>query len=83
MRFGMIQESFDKLLEEGDYTREKKAVNKNIGVVAGIYWCVVVAAYLGISLITNQWHITWVLFVVAGILFAACLGVIRLVNHQG
>lgn len=82
VRYGIIQGSFDKILEEGDYTRDKKAVNKKAGTVAGIYWCFITAAYLGASFLTNQWQITWVLLVIAGILFAACMGIMRLVNSR-
>lgn len=68
------------LLEEGDYTRDKKKVNKNMGVVAGIYWCFIVAAYLIASFTTNSWGTTWILFVIAGILFAAWKGIMRLIQ---
>ena len=78
VKYGIIQGSFDKILEEGDYTRSKKAISKNLGAVAGIYWCFIVAAYLGASFITNKWNITWIIFAIAGILFAACMGVMRL-----
>lgn len=82
VKYGIIQGSFDKLLEEGDYTRDKKAISKNMNTVAGIYWCFIVAAYLVASFITNQWGITWIIFAVAGILFAAGQGIILLIIHS-
>lgn len=82
VRFGTIQGSFDKLLEEGDYTREKKSANKKVGAFAGIYWCIIAAIYVGVSFTTNAWDITWLIFAVAGILFAACLGIIQVLSKK-
>lgn len=78
MRFGLVQGSYDKLLEEGDYTREKKRFNKATGYFSVIYWCVAVAIYVAVSFRTNAWHSTWIIFAVAGILFAAFEGIIHL-----
>ena len=40
--------SFQKLLEEGDYTREKKAAEKRNETVNTVYWCVVTAIHLAL-----------------------------------
>ena len=60
------QGGFDKLLEEGDYTR----LDKKLGKYDGIYWAVVVAGYLAWSFITNRWDMTWIVWPIAGVLFA-------------
>ena len=65
---GVIWESYNKLLQEGDYTPDAKRVNKNIG---SVYWPVVVAVYLGYSFITNDWARSWIIWPVTGILWAA------------
>lgn len=65
---GVIWESFQKLLQEGDYTPDAKRVSKSIG---SIYWPVVLAVYLGYSLITGGWTHSWIIWPVAGILWAA------------
>lgn len=65
---GVIWESFNKLLQEGDYTPDAKRVNKNIG---SIYWPIVTAVYLGYSFITGGWTHSWIIWPVAGILWAA------------
>lgn len=82
IRFGAIQGSYDKLLEEGDYTRAKKNFNQSIGLFSWIYWCLIAAIYVGISFTTESWGISWVIFPVAGILYAACLGILHLVNQK-
>lgn len=60
--------AYNKLLQEGDYTKERKAVNPLIGSIMGIYWLIATAVYLTWSFISKDWHITWIVWVVAGIL---------------
>ena len=79
---GMIQGSYDKLLQEGDYTCEKKEQNKRTAFFPGIYWCIATAIYLGISLYTNQWDKTWIVWPVAGVLFAAVMGILNVLINQ-
>ena len=61
------QGGYDRLLEEGDYTR----LNKKAGKYDGIYWAVAAAVYLGWSFVTMRWEFTWIVWPVAGVLFAA------------
>ena len=62
----VIWESMDKLLEEGDYTRQNKRLSK----YDGIYWMIVTAIYLAWSFLTMRWDRTWIIWPVAGVLFA-------------
>ncbi len=62
---------FQKLLEEGDYSRQNKLDNKLADTFTGIYWCVITAIYLGISFTQNNWGISWVIWPVAGVAFIA------------
>lgn len=77
VRFGMIYESYEKLLQIGDYTEEKKELNKKTASFPGIYWCTVTAIFLGISFWKNNWDISWIIWPVAGVLFAALYGIVR------
>ena len=61
------QGGFDKLLEEGDYSR----LNKKAGKYDGIYWAMATAIYLGWSFVTFSWDITWIVWPIAGVLFVA------------
>ena len=63
--------SYKILLQDGDYTPEKKAVSNKIGPIAGVYWMVIVAANLAVSFITGSWKMTWIIWPVAGVLYAA------------
>lgn len=68
---GRISGSYEKLLQENDYTIEHKRAGKVIGKIGGIYWTVVLAGYLGWSFYTNRWDFTWMVWPVAAILFGA------------
>ncbi len=68
------QGGLDRLLEEGDYTR----LNKKVGRYDGIYWAIATAIYLAWSFITNRWDFTWILWPVAGVLFAAYREILKL-----
>lgn len=68
---GMINGSFNKLLQSGDYTKEKKETSNRLSVFSSAYWCIITAIYLGISFYTNSWDTTWIIWPVAGVLFAA------------
>jgi len=61
------QGGYDKLLEDGDYTR----LNKKAGKYDGIYWAIVLTIYLGWSFYNMQWQTTWIVWPIAGVLFAA------------
>ena len=63
----MRQGGFDRLLEEGDYTR----LNKLAGKYDGVYWAIATAVYLIWSFVTQRWDLTWIVWPVAGVLFAA------------
>ena len=78
IKVGMIHDSEQKLLQEGDYSVEKKLQAKRNAPFAGIYWCIVTAAFLGYSFITGHWDRSWIIWPVAGVLFAAVCGIINL-----
>lgn len=72
---GMIWGSYQKLLEEGDYTREKKYENKKNDNLSKVYWYTMTAIYLGVSFVTRRWDTTWVIWPCAGVLYAAVCGI--------
>lgn len=76
---GVIKESYDKLLQEEDYTPGKKKASKITGKIASIYWLIAVAIYLGWSFYTMRWNFTWIVWPVAGVLFAAVSVIVNLV----
>lgn len=79
---GSVMGSYQKLLEEGDYTEEKKLENKKNGRIAQVYWCIVTAVYLGISLYTMRWEITWIIWACAGVFYGAVHGIAAIIRNQ-
>lgn len=81
---GMSKGIYDILLQREDYTARNKKHNeefeKVIGMVAGVYWTLVAAAYLGYSFITNDWQHSWIIFPVAGCIFGAIVVFLQLKN---
>ena len=71
VRVCMPWESMEKLLQEGDYTRGKKRRNKKLGWIYAVYWLLVTALYLAVSLYGFAWGVTWIIWPVAAVLFAA------------
>jgi len=80
VRFGAGLGVYATLLSEGEYSDEAKA--KNADSVAGIYWCVIVACYLGISFTTSAWGITWIIWPIAAVLFGALENIIALARGK-
>ena len=68
---GVRWESMQKLLQEGDYTIDNKKNEAAFEPVSKAYWLVATAIYLGYSFYTNAWEISWIVWPVAGVLFAA------------
>lgn len=76
---GMIQASYNKLLQLDDYSPKNKAANKRLSFFPGIYWLLVTALYLGISFSQNNWGSSWIVWPVAGVLYAALYNLLKAV----
>lgn len=77
VRVGIPWASYEKLLQEGEYTPEEKSRLPVTGAVATAYWLIAVAVYLAWSFATDGWNTTWIVWPVAGVLFPAVLAVVR------
>lgn len=69
---GIPWASFQKLLQEGDYSKAKKR-DVLTRKIASVYWLIVTAIFLGYSFCTNGWEKSWIIWPVAGVLFAALM----------
>lgn len=68
VKTSIIWGGFQKILEEGDYEKQKKFLNKKNSRLVSIYWTVVVGIYLAYSFITGDWGRSWIIWPVAGVL---------------
>lgn len=71
----IIWESFDKLLQEGEYSKRKKKEKIASSKVNTIYWSVVTAGYLAYSFISYKWHFSWIIWPVAAVLYPAVISI--------
>lgn len=69
--------AMNQLLEEEDYTRQKKHENKKMSGPVMVYWLIATAIYLAWSFTTNDWDRTWIIWPVVGVLFPAFLAIVN------
>lgn len=73
IRAGMPWDAMEQLLQEGDYTPEKKRSAPLKETIGGVYWTITLAIYLAWSFMADAWGVSWVIWPVAGVLFAAVM----------
>ena len=76
---GTIYASFQKLLQEGDYTEENKEMERKTSFFPGIYWTLTTALFLYISFKNDSWETSWIVWPVAALIFVAVLGILKAV----
>lgn len=82
---GTIYSSMEKLLEEGDYTRREKSQKNITGPVSVIYWLVATAIFMIYTFGpkgNGQPRYSWIIWTVAGVLYAAVLAGIKLIRNR-
>ena len=79
---GMIHSSYQMLLQQGEYDVRSKRGNKKAEAWSGAYWCLVTAIFLGVSFVTKEWDMTWIIWAVAGVLYAGLCCVFSAVSKE-
>nr|MBQ8253309.1 hypothetical protein [Lachnospiraceae bacterium] len=79
---GTKSDAYHVLLQEEEYRADRKRKGSPLYIFDSIYWPVVTLIYLVWSFLTMQWHITWVIWPVAGILSAVFEAIIRAVSKE-
>lgn len=75
---GTVWGGFERLLEEGEYTREEKKKQPLVSKISQVYWMLALAGYLVYSFITNEWDRSWIVWPVAAVLFPAVTALVLL-----
>lgn len=75
---GVRWASMQKILQSGDYSAAEKKRNKHEEALSAAYWTLATAVYLAWSFTTGNWKDTWIVWPIAGVLFAAVLNLYRL-----
>ncbi len=80
---GVQWASMQKLLKEGDYTDERKSEVRKTRPFVAVYWLIVTAIFLAWTFIGGKdERLSWIVFPVAGVLFAAVLGIFKMINRR-
>ena len=81
---GIIQGSFQRLLQEGDYSIEEKTKTKSsvVGAVSAIYWLVVTAIFLCLIFSGWKYETSGLIWAVAGVLFPVVVIVTKLIEKK-
>lgn len=82
IRSGIPWATTEKLLQQDDYTVEKKTLEKKLDPISSIYWCIVTAVYLGWSFVTMEWHRTWIIWPVAAVFYGAFYGIVNFIGKK-
>lgn len=78
---GMEDSAYKVLLQEADYTVQRKKADTLVDRIASVYWPMIVCIYLLWSFISGDWGITWIIWPVAGVLFGAIAGICAVINN--
>ena len=85
IRAGTLRGSVDRLLEQGDYTRESKARSRFVGAVSAAYWLVVTAVFLFYTFGPSgngKPQNSWVIWAVAGVLYGALMAALSVFRRK-
>ena len=79
---GIQRGALDKLLSEGDYSREKKEKSSRTEALSAAYWSVITAAFFVWGFIADAWHPAWIVFAIGVILFPAFCGLVNAFSEK-
>lgn len=77
--------AMEKLLEDGEYTRDRKRSGSLRGTVSLVYWLTATAVFLFYTFGprgSGQPQYSWFIWAIAGVLYAAVLAVVKLIGSR-
>ena len=60
-----INEAYEKLLRVGEYSPSRHAFGN---LIDSVYWGLTTVIYLAVSFLSGAWNVTWIIWVLAGVL---------------
>jgi len=75
-------EAYNNILKDSSIKTEKTRRTKRAEKLAAFYWPSLTAVYLGWSLWTMNWGVTWIVWPVGAVLFVASVGLMELLNKE-
>ena len=74
-------DAYNNILKD-NFVTEKSKREKRTEKLAAFYWPLLTAIFLGWSLWTMNWGVTWIIWPVGAVLFAALLGLMELMDKE-
>lgn len=71
IRAGWAEHAASTLLQDEDEDAPETSTSPAIRVIAAVYWPLAAAIYLAWSFGTGDWQISWIIWPIAGVLYAA------------
>lgn len=78
----VVWSGYEKLLEQGDFSKEKKKNKTIMDNISGIWWLTATAVYLIYSFVTKNWGYSWIIWVAAGVLYPVVAAVINSIGQK-
>ena len=75
-------DAYNNILKETGIETEKSRRTKRAEKLAAFYWPLLTAIFLGWSLWTMDWGVTWIVWPVGAVLFAALVGLMELLDKE-
>jgi transcriptional regulator with XRE-family HTH domain len=75
-------DAYNNVLKDKTIETEKSRRVKRAEKLAAFYWPLLVAIFLGWSLWTMDWGVTWIIWPVGAVLFAALVGLMELLDKE-
>ena len=75
-------DAYNRILQEDKFNPGKSKRTKRAEKLAAFYWPLLTAIYIGWSLWTMDWKVTWIIWPVGAILFAALVGLMELLDKE-
>lgn len=74
---------FDRLLEEGDFSKEHKAEKRDDKAsFSTFYWLLVLAIFLITGFVSDDWGKNWIILAVGGVLYGAFVEITKLFGSK-
>ena len=75
-------EAYNNILKDSYLETVKSKRTKRIEKLAAFYWPLLTAIFLGWSLWTMDWGVTWIVWPVGAVLFAALVGLMEMLEKE-
>ena len=82
IKTGIIWASFEKLLQEGEYSADNKNKPPITGAIYTAYWFLAAAIYIAYSLLSDNWSHSWIIWLVAAVIFPAVIAITNAIEKK-